>query len=261
MRIDDPPADPVMQLPARTRAAMFARSFAIQGSWNFRTLVGAGFAFVILPALRVLYRDRPDAFDAALRRHCEIFNSHPYIAGIAVGAVARLEAERTDPVVIDRFKAAVRGALGGLGDRLVWAGWRPVCVLLSTGLVFAGAPWWAGAAFFLVSYNIGHIGLRAWSFRLGLEYGRFVGERLRRSPIAEAQRALAAAGAFTLGFVLPLAATGGMLGGRQSSALWILAVGACGAVLGLRFGNAIRTPAMWALAAFAILGLVLGTTR
>lgn len=239
---------------------MFARSFAIQGSWNFRILIGAGFAFVLLPALRVLYRDQPEALRAALERHCDIFNSHPYVAGIAVGAVARLEAEHTDPRIIERFKSAVRGSLGGLGDRLVWAGWRPVCVLLALGIVFAGAPWWAGAVFFLISYNIGHIGLRAWSFRLGLEYGKFVGERLRRSPIAEAQRALAAAGAFTLGLVLPLAVTGGMLGGRNP-APWVLAVGIGGALLGLRFGDAIRAPAMGALAAFAILGLLMGTLR
>jgi PTS system mannose-specific IID component len=254
------PADSLNPLPVTTRAAMFARSFAIQGSWNFRTLIGSGFGFVLLPALRVLYRDRPEEFAAALERHCGVFNSHPYVAGIAIGAVARMEAERTDPEVIERFKAAVRGSLGGLGDRLVWAGWRPVCALLALGLVFAGAPWWAGAFFFLVSYNVGHIALRVWSFRLGLEYGKFVGERLRRSRVAEVQRALAGAGAFALGFVLPLAATGGILGGIRPSA-WVVAVGIIGAIIGLRFGNAIRSPAMMALAAFAILGLLIGTMR
>jgi PTS system mannose-specific IID component len=254
------PADPVNRLPVRTRAAMLARSFAIQGSWNFRTLIGSGFCFVLLPALRVLYRERPDQLADAVQRHSGIFNSHPYVAGIAIGAVARMEAERTDPAVIERFKAAVRGSLGGLGDRLVWAGWRPVCAILALGLVFAGAPWWAGAAFFLLSYNLGHVALRVWSFRLGLEHGKFVGERLRRSRIAEVQRALAGAGAFALGFVLPLAATGGILGGRRPSD-WVVAVGVIGVIIGLRFGNAIRSPAMIALASFAILGLLIGTMR
>ncbi|MGH7504867.1 MAG: PTS system mannose/fructose/sorbose family transporter subunit IID [Longimicrobiales bacterium] len=248
-------------LVGRVRAAMFARSFAIQGSWNFRTLIGTGFGFVLLPALRAIYRDQPDELDAAIRRHCQIFNSHPYVAGIAVGAVARLEAEHTDPAVIERFKSAVRGSLGGIGDRLVWAGWRPVCVLLALGLVFAGAPWWAGALFLVASYNVGHIALRVWSFRMGLDHGKFVGERLRRSRIAEAQRALAGAGAFALGLVLPLAMTGGLVGARPTTPAWIVAVGTAGVLLGLRFGNAIRTPVVLALAAFALLGLLLGSLR
>jgi len=250
----------VTPLLGRVHAAMFARSFAIQGSWNFRTLIGTGFAFVLLPALRAIYRDSPDQLAAAVERHSQIFNSHPYVAGIAVGAVARLEAEHADPDVIDRFKSAVRGSLGGLGDRLVWAGWRPVCALLALGLVFAGAPWWAGAAFFLASYNVGHIALRAWSFRLGLEHGRYVGERLRRSHIAEAQRALAGAGAFALGLVLPMAMSGGLVGARPMPA-WVLAAGTAGVLLGLRFGNALRTPVLFALAGFALLGLLIGALR
>src|SRR5690606_26959848 len=50
MRFTAPP-DPMTDLPAATRAAMLARSFAIQGSWNFRSLIGTGFCFVLLPAL------------------------------------------------------------------------------------------------------------------------------------------------------------------------------------------------------------------
>ena len=34
----------------------FLRSFSIQGSWNYRTMIGGGFGHAILPALRWLYR-------------------------------------------------------------------------------------------------------------------------------------------------------------------------------------------------------------
>ena len=47
----------------RARAAMILRSFAVQGSWNYRTLIGAGFAFALLPALRALYGRDPDGIE------------------------------------------------------------------------------------------------------------------------------------------------------------------------------------------------------
>ena len=69
----------------------FLRAFLIQGSWNYRTMLGGGFAFAILPVLRVVYRGDPAGFEEALQRHSEHFNAHPYLASVALGAVARME--------------------------------------------------------------------------------------------------------------------------------------------------------------------------
>ncbi|MGH7551559.1 MAG: PTS system mannose/fructose/sorbose family transporter subunit IID, partial [Longimicrobiales bacterium] len=175
----------------RARLEMFARSFAIQGSWNYRTLIGNGFAFALLPALREIFRGRPADFHAAVERHTRIFNSHPYLVGLALGAVARLEAEGATPAVVDRFKSAVRGSLGSLGDRLIWAGLRPATGLLALALLFAGLPWWLAVLVFLSVYNIGHVALRIWGFQLGFRYGKSVGEHVSRSHLAEAQAGIA----------------------------------------------------------------------
>jgi PTS system mannose-specific IID component len=243
-----------MMLSRRTRVAMFARSLAIQGSWNYKTLIGHGFAFAILPALREIFRDRPRQFQAAVARHTGVFNSHPYLAGVALGAVARLEAEEASPEVIERFKTAVRGSLGSLGDRLFWAGWRPVCALLALVLLFAGLPWWVPVLAFLVFYNAGHFAVRFWGFRLGLRYGRGVGEHLRRSHVLDVQRAVASAGAFLLGFLLPLAAMGGLVSERLP--LSVIVVALIAAMVGLRFGSVLRTPVVLALAGFTLLSLL-----
>lgn len=238
------------------RAGMFVRSFFIQGSWNYRSLLGAGFAFALLPALRALYRDEPAQFDRALERHLQLFNSHPYLAPMALGAVARLEAEGEDAAVVERFKAAVRGSLGTLGDRLVWAGWRPACLLFAMTMILAGGRWWLGIAGFLLLYNAGHLALRVWAYRLGLREGRHVGERLRRSRIVRAQGGLAAAGAFLLGCVMPLAATGAIVQTRLPLAWAGLALAA--GFLGASRGLATRTTVILALAGVALLGLGLG---
>lgn len=234
---------------------MFLRSFAIQGSWNYRTLLGAGLAFTLLPALRVLYGDDKAKLEDAVRRHSGVFNGHPYLTPIAVGALAVLEQEGADPALIERFKSAIRGSLGTLGDRLIWAGWRPVCLLLALAMLLVGAPWWQIALGFLVLYNAGHLLLRVWGYRLGLQRGRGVAEQLRRSTVPQFQRLFTSIGAFLLGLVLPLLVAGGLA--RTRLALpWVVA-GALAAFLGARYGEGVRRPIAIALAGFALVGLLL----
>lgn len=244
------------QLSARARLGMLIRSFAIQGSWNYRTLIGNGFAFVLLPALREVYHDRPEDLRTAVARHADVFNSHPYLAGIAAGAVARLEAEAVDPAIIKRFKTAMRGSLGTLGDGLVWAGWRPVCALFTLLLYFAGLAWWLCALAFLLLYNAGHVTLRVWGFTVGYNSGLSVGERLRRSRLLTAQSTLAAIGAFLLGVLLPVGIANGF---AIAAPRPIVIAGAMAAALaGLWFNGRVRTPLLIALLATAVVGLSIG---
>jgi len=234
---------------------VFLRSFAVQGSWNFETLVGHGFAFALLPVLRVVYRGRPVELAAAVGRHARVFNTHPYLSPLALGAVARLEAEGKPADVIERFKAAVRGALGGLGDRLVWAGWRPVCVLAALGAFLGGAPWWAVVPGFLLVYNAGHIGLRVWAFRLGWREGTGIAATLRSSWIWDAERVLRGVGPALLGACAVLLVTGHVpeLGALRGG--WLAAAG--GALVGgMALGGRARLPAEAALLGLVILGFL-----
>ena len=95
-------------LPRSVRRAMLLRSFAVQGSWNYQTLIGTGLAFVLAPALRHVYGADPGRLRDAVGRHAELFNAHPYLAGLAAGALARLEADGVPPETIGRFKNAIR---------------------------------------------------------------------------------------------------------------------------------------------------------
>ena len=196
----------------RAHLTTFFRSFLIQASWNNRTMIGSGFAFAILPVLRRLHRGDPDAFREALQRHSEHFNAHPYLADLALGAVCRMEAERRDPEEIRRFKLAVRGPLGSLGDTLIWVGWRPATVLSALVLALAGAPPIATVVVFLALYNAGHLILRAWGFRVGLEWGSQVGDSLRAVALPRQADRFAAAGVFLLGGLVGLALGQGWVG-------------------------------------------------
>ncbi len=242
-------------LPRHVRRALLLRGLLVQGAWNYQTLIGTGFAFVLLPVLRYLHRDDEAALAAAMARHTAVFNSHPYLVGVAAGAVARLETERVDPQLIARFKAALRGSLGALGDQLVWSAWRPAVALLGLALLLAGAPWWLSVAVFLLVYNGLHLWIRHWALEVGLRGGLNVGELLRQSPLHAWSRRAGDGGALLVGFCTVLAVAG------PSEDLFELGLFAAAAAAGYGLGPWLRTAVWLALGLTWILGVMMGALR
>lgn len=190
-----------MRLQRRDFLRALARTFAAQGSWNYRTYVAGGLSYALLPLLERIHAGDPVALREALERHLRPFNAHPYLVPVAVGALARLEHEREDPERIARFRTALSSSLGAIGDRLVWQGWRPFCLLISVLAFSMGlGPWWAVLVFLLL-YNTGHVALRAWGLRRGWDNGLKVGDVLSSGWIRRAASGLVAADLVLLGAV------------------------------------------------------------
>lgn len=242
------------ELPRAVRRAMLLRSFLVQGSWNYQTLIGTGMAFVLAPALRHVYGGDPERLRAAVGRHAELFNAHPYLAGVAAGAVARLEAEGTPPELVGRFKTAVRGSLGSVGDRLVWLTWRPACVLAMMALLLAGASWWVAVGVFLAAYNALHLWMRVWGMRAGLRDGLAVARALREAPFERLGDRAATAGAFLSGFAAVLAVGWGGTRGVPYALL-----GAAALAAGIFLGPRVRLVAGIGLTALLIAGVLLAS--
>lgn len=186
--------------------AMYLRLLAIQGSWNYELLVGNGMGFCIEPALRRLPGGIDgESYRAALARQSVYFNSHPYLAGLAVGALARAELEETPPARIERFRSALCGPLGSVGDRLVWAAWLPACSLVAILLFGFGWSPLGVVAGFLILYNLGHLGLRHWALRAGWQHGLRVASALGHPVLQHGPRYIGRVSAVLGGLALPLA--------------------------------------------------------
>jgi PTS system mannose-specific IID component len=232
----DPPA-----LPVSVRASVILRSFLVQAAWNYRTMLGTGMAFALTPVLRHLHGDDA-AVDRALERHSGHFNAHPYLTPLALGALARLEFEGAPPEQVERFRVALRGPLGALGDRLVWAGWLPACALVAV-VVAAVAPPALAVGVFLVLYNAGHVVIRVRGFAFGWAAGASVGGRLRQLDLAHRARQLEGAVALLLGAVVAvwtpqLASNGGTAA---------VAGGAVALLSGYALGPRAWRPTAWVL--------------
>ena len=199
-------ADAPFRLPVRTRIAMGVRLLALQGSWNYETLNGTGVGFAMEPALRLLPGGvQGEQYRAALARESRYFNAHPYLASVAVGALTRAELDGVDPTRIERFRTALAGPLGSVGDRLVWASWLPFCSLVAIGVFGAGGSPLLVVGTFLLLYNVGHVLLRAWGLRIGLARGLNVASALGTPVLRQGPLYIGRAAALVAGFALPLA--------------------------------------------------------
>ncbi|HEY4100769.1 MAG TPA: PTS system mannose/fructose/sorbose family transporter subunit IID [Gemmatimonadales bacterium] len=225
------------------------RLMAVQASYTYERMAGIGVGHAATPLLRDVFAQRP-ARDRreAIARSADFFNSHPYLASVAVGAVVKAERDGVPGPVISRLRTALSGPLGALGDQLIWAGWVPT--LIGIALIAAHAfGIWAIVAL-LVVHNILRVWITAWGLELGLREGLGVGAALQRSwlPLGavEAQRAAALA----VGVAVPIV-VGRVLAAAPPAAIAVtVAAGLVGATLtilpatktrvtGLRFGLAL----------------------
>ncbi|MBV6521439.1 MAG: PTS system mannose-specific EIID component [Gemmatimonadaceae bacterium] len=192
-------------VPWMTQASMFVRLLAIQASWNYEGMLGNGIAFCMEPALRLL----PGGVDgveyrAALGRQSQYFNANPYLASVAVGALVRAELEHEEPERIARFRKALCGPLGSVGDRLVWAALLPTCALAALAVFGWGGGAMATVVTFLGFYNAINLALRAWGLRVGLRTGIQVAHSLGTRFVRHGPRLLGSLALLLAGFGLPL---------------------------------------------------------
>lgn len=213
------------------RGQSLLRLLAVQASWTYERMAGIGVGHAAAPLLRELFHHRSvSERRAAVARSAEYFNSHPYLAGVAVGAVVRAERDGVPGPGIIRLRTALSGPLGSIGDQLIWAGEVPAMMGLALGAVpFVG--WWAVVAVVVV-HNVMRLRLTAWGLDLGLREGLSVGAALQRSWLPSAAAQAQRLAAFAVGLGLPIV-VGWLLRTTLGTAIVgsILAVGMLGALV------------------------------
>jgi PTS system mannose-specific IID component len=109
------------------------------------------------------------------------------------------------PERIERFRTALCGPLGSVGDRLVWAGWLPFCSLLALFVFGLGGGPMLVLVVFLGSYNLGHFGLRLWGLRTGWKHGLRVAASLGNPVLRNGPPQIARIAALATGVAIPMA--------------------------------------------------------
>ncbi|MGC3787731.1 mannose/fructose/sorbose PTS transporter subunit IID [Priestia aryabhattai] len=156
--------------------SMFIRSNFLLGSFNFERVQAMGYCYVMIPAIKRLYGPGAQR-NAALKRHLEWFNTHPWISAPIFGVTAAMEEEMAnkkdfDEKAISGMKIGLMGPLAGVGDPIFWGTLRPVLAALGASLALGGNI--AGPLLFFILINA----IRLSAKYYGLKYGYLKGTEI-----------------------------------------------------------------------------------
>ena len=190
-----------VQLTKKDRMQVAWRSQFLQGSWNYERMQNGGWCYSMIPAIKKLYPNKEDRV-AALKRHLEFFNTHPYVASPVVGVTLALEedkangAEVTDDA-IQGVKVGMMGPLAGVGDPVFWFTVRPILGALGASLALGGSI--LGPILFFVLWNLIRMGFIWYTQEFGYRVGTKITDDLSGGLLQKVTRGASMLGMFIIG--------------------------------------------------------------
>lgn len=189
-----------IELSKKDRLAVAWRSTFLQGSWNYERMQNGGWCYAMIPAIKKLYKD-PEDRKAALKRHLEFFNTHPYVASPVLGVTLALEEDRAngaavDDVAIQGVKVGMMGPLAGVGDPVFWFTVRPMLGALGASLALGGNI--LGPILFFVLWNAIRWGFMWYTQEFGYRTGSKITEDLSGGLLQDITKGASILGMFVL---------------------------------------------------------------
>jgi PTS system, mannose/fructose/sorbose family, IID component len=197
-------AENKIKLSKADRRSVMLRSQFLQGSWNYERMQNGGWAYSLIPALKKLYPNKDDA-SAALKRHLEFFNTHPYIAAPILGVTLALEEERANGVQIDDaaiqgVKVGMMGPLAGIGDPVFWFTVRPILGAIAASLATGGSV--IAPLFFFFVWNIVRVAFLWYTQEFGYQKGSEITKDLSGGILQTITKGASILGMFVMGILV-----------------------------------------------------------
>lgn len=189
-----------IELTRNDRLSVAWRSQFLQGSWNYERMQNVGWAYTLIPAIKKLYKTKEDR-TAALKRHLEFFNTHPYVASPIIGVTLALEEERANGAAIDDtaiqgVKIGMMGPLAGIGDPVFWFTVRPILGALGASLAASGNI--LGPILFFVLWNLIRISFIWYTQEFGYRAGSAITQDLSGGLLKDITKGASILGMFIL---------------------------------------------------------------
>ena len=188
-------------LSKKERFSVALRHQFLQGSWNYERMQNGGWAFSIIPAIKKLYSKKEDRI-AALKRHLEFYNTHPYVSAPVMGVTLALEEERANgaPVedsAIQGVKIGMMGPLAGVGDPVFWFTARPILGALGASLALSGSI--MGPLLFFIVWNVLRFGFMWYTQEFGYKVGTKITKDLSGGLLSKITQCASILGMFIIG--------------------------------------------------------------
>lgn len=189
-----------IQLSQSDRRKVWWRSTFLQGSWNYERMQNLGWAYALIPAIKKLYKSEEER-SAALERHLEFFNTHPYVAAPILGVTLALEEEKAngaeiDDTAIQGVKIGMMGPLAGIGDPVFWFTVRPILGALGASIATSGNI--LGPLIFFFGWNIIRMAFLWYTQELGYKAGSEITKDLSGGILQDITKGASILGMFIL---------------------------------------------------------------
>ena len=190
-----------LKLTKKDRISGWLRSTFLQGSWNYERMQNGGWCYSIIPAIKKLYPNKEDKV-AALKRHMEFYNTHPYVSAPVMGVTLALEEERANgaeinDTAIQGVKVGMMGPLAGVGDPVFWFTLRPILGALGASLALSGNI--IGPLIFFFAWNIIRIAFLWYTQEFGYKVGTSIAQDLSGGLLGKITQGASILGMFIIG--------------------------------------------------------------
>lgn len=188
-------------LTKQDRKKVWWRHQFLQGSWNYERMQNGGWCYSIIPAIKKLYPNKEDQI-AALKRHMEFYNTHPYVSSPVMGVTLALEEEKAngenvDDTAIQGVKVGMMGPLAGVGDPVFWFTVRPILGALGASLALSGSI--VGPLLFFVVWNLVRIAFLWYTQEFGYKVGTSIAKDMSGGLLGKVTEGASILGMFIIG--------------------------------------------------------------
>ena len=188
-------------LTKKDRMSVAWRHQFLQGSWNYERMQNGGWCYSMIPAIKKLYTNKEDQI-AALKRHMEFYNTHPYVSAPVIGVTLALEEERANGAevndqAIQGVKVGMMGPLAGVGDPVFWFTLRPILGALGASLALSGNI--VGPLIFFLAWNIIRVAFLWYTQEFGYKVGNSIAQDLSGGLLGKITQGASILGMFIIG--------------------------------------------------------------
>ncbi|WP_276855602.1 PTS system mannose/fructose/sorbose family transporter subunit IID [Enterocloster lavalensis] len=183
---DEKAAKAARVLDKKDLANMNLRSMFVGACLNYERYLGLGFSYAMYPVLKKLYKG--DELNAAVLRHTEFYNTHPWMHNLILGVTAALEEQRSlgNPISEDAISATKAGLMGptaGFGDSFFKGVVVTITGAFAAGLAIDGNP--IAPVVFIIPNLVVCFLVRYYGTKLGYEYGTKLIVKMRKTNIIQ----------------------------------------------------------------------------
>ncbi len=190
-----------VKLSKKDRLRVAWRHQFLQGTWNYERMQNGGWCYSIIPAIKKLYKTDEER-SAALKRHLEFYNTHPYVSAPVMGVTLALEEERANGAEVNDqsiqgVKIGMMGPLAGVGDPIFWFTLRPILGALGASLALSGNI--VGPLIFFLAWNIIRMGFLWYTQEFGYKVGNSIAKDLSGGLLRRITQGASILGMFIIG--------------------------------------------------------------